>query len=818
VWRKAIAAKPSKEKAAQAHWNIGCIWMELKRPARAVEAFSHAAALFPERMDYRFSLGEAHFSNRNYRNAFEFWLPALTETNDVTWLEKIGHYVLTAGTKDVQIRVGLLRLLPLFSKINAPSYSLTVVWARIAIAGGYLHQALPLLLPLITASSDDSDSLNATIEDVLVQLEAGGDHSGFNALREWYFRADFGTSSSHTLIRCADRLGIMDDEIISLAEKVSNTPNSPFEVIKCALNLIFYKQGSSPALLNKLLGLFAEIQPPDGTLAGDIADMLWNLGYHDRLLIFYNENRELLLPVKERLSVAYACINFDPGRERSEDVNMAARLLATSAQVKISNEQIWGTLAAPECSIAVVGNSNSETGRARGAEIDAHDHVIRFNDFRVDPPFDEDYGRKTTLIVLNAGRSKLPARLKTWSKVDGPKPMLIFCEQHFAERSQRWDELTSLVEDGFKIAFIPPQLAKELIDRHPRTASSGLKLAWAMSSIRATRTGVNYYGFSFTDQIGPHAQSSHYFERSRPSHKHHWQQEAELFVEFTGHRPLPSRIPSTPRSLSIKLVDDRHSLVVTDHLNREICAHGSISTGHDYDVLIVNGGGSMHHDSLGCLRKIGELEEGVLRGKPVFLVNSVWQENSAATASILPSINHIVVRETASQQDLARNHGIDAVVRIDVSYWAELDEKASFTDHAGAIVATDFFSREFNAFVRPSEGPLAKYPYIDLYAGNWSTLVKSLSTAKLLLTGRHRGVFAACRARRPFVALAGDTHKIEALIAMSNLPIPVCKRAGELPDMIKWALKNEALYARFFTWLDDQPVFRLRDLGPPFTS
>ena len=46
--------------------------------------------------------------------------------------------------------------------------------------------------------------------------------------------------------------------------------------------------------------------------------------------------------------------------------------------------------------VAVVGNAPSEIGRKKGAEIDAHDLVIRFNNFRL-KGFEDDYGSKTDI-------------------------------------------------------------------------------------------------------------------------------------------------------------------------------------------------------------------------------------------------------------------------------------------------------------------------------------------------------------------------------------------------------------------------------------
>jgi len=50
---------------------------------------------------------------------------------------------------------------------------------------------------------------------------------------------------------------------------------------------------------------------------------------------------------------------------------------------------------------AVVGNGDCITNQKMGRNIDSHNSVIRINDFSIHPKFEEDVGKKTTMIVLN---------------------------------------------------------------------------------------------------------------------------------------------------------------------------------------------------------------------------------------------------------------------------------------------------------------------------------------------------------------------------------------------------------------------------------
>lgn len=49
-------------------------------------------------------------------------------------------------------------------------------------------------------------------------------------------------------------------------------------------------------------------------------------------------------------------------------------------------------------SVAIVGNGPSELGKNKGEEIDSHDIVIRFNNYRIDN-YEKDYGTKTNIWI-----------------------------------------------------------------------------------------------------------------------------------------------------------------------------------------------------------------------------------------------------------------------------------------------------------------------------------------------------------------------------------------------------------------------------------
>lgn len=227
----------------------------------------------------------------------------------------------------------------------------------------------------------------------------------------------------------------------------------------------------------------------------------------------------------------------------------------------------------------------------------------------------------------------------------------------------------------------------------------------------------------------------------------------------------------------------------------------------DYDELYVNGEGSMHHDSSAMGDKMKVLRQAIDSGRPAHLINSIWQQNGGAFNDVLKGLTSICVREPLSQRDLAARHGVQSEWRLDASFHGEIDAAAPAEDWSGRIVVTDFFSQEHNVWVRVTRGPAERGQYVDMRELSWSSLVASLATARMLMTGRHHGVYAACKAHVPFVAVRSNTHKIDGLIAASGLPIPVAETLREVGDGVTWAKANRVVYDDLFDWMAQQPAW-----------
>ena len=239
----------------------------------------------------------------------------------------------------------------------------------------------------------------------------------------------------------------------------------------------------------------------------------------------------------------------------------------------------------------------------------------------------------------------------------------------------------------------------------------------------------------------------------------------------------------------------------------------------EYDALIVNGEGSMHHSSPAFHQKMKAIEKAQQEGKKTFLINTVWEKNPNNYDKILLNLDGFNVRGFSSKYDLIKNHQIKVEEKIDFSFFANIDENAPYKDLRGSTVMTDIFS-EKHGFMWLSDPLSDNWEKIDMRKIEWSSMVKTLRTAGLLICGRHHGMYAACKAKIPFIPIEGNSHKFSDLLESAKIPIPVARNFSEIIRLEKWSKKNYSLYESLFKWMDKQTLWPnlLSDICPEMHS
>ena len=270
---------------------------------------------------------------------------------------------------------------------------------------------------------------------------------------------------------------------------------------------------------------------------------------------------------------------------------------------------------------------------------------------------------------------------------------------------------------------------------------------------------------------------------------------------------LKRNFPAERDGKRVRFVGDHQryhcgSAAVTQYIHKTLLEHGFTIADNDYDIMLVNGEGSM---CLGCPpfhSTMRHIKTALKQRKRVHLLNTVWQQNPYHYDDVLTKLCSIVTRQVLSQRELRTIHGADSSVFLDFSFFSPLRPGGNVPHYGGKIVMTDFAKPRSTEFIQYPSNELV---CIDMRSIDWSDFVLGLKTANVLVTGRHHGVYAAMRARIPFVAMPGNSHKIEGLIASANIPIPLIHSFDEIPAAVGRVASLEPLYRELFDWAEAQP-------------
>lgn len=201
-----------------------------------------------------------------------------------------------------------------------------------------------------------------------------------------------------------------------------------------------------------------------------------------------------------------------------------------------------------------------------------------------------------------------------------------------------------------------------------------------------------------------------------------------------------------------------------EHISRSFL-HNVIAS---VDVVVVNGEGTIHHGAGQELLAILEYSQRL--GKRTLLVNCVLQE-LPGWFDTLRRLDDLTCREPRTQAYL-HAHGVSARVVLDSIVEAGFTARADAGHFRGRIVVTDHHptrDRDVGTALRAlmeSDGSI----YLPLehaaHYREWPLVLASLREARLVVTGRHHGVYLAALAGTPFIALGSNTWKVEGTLEM----------------------------------------------------
>jgi hypothetical protein len=250
------------------------------------------------------------------------------------------------------------------------------------------------------------------------------------------------------------------------------------------------------------------------------------------------------------------------------------------------------------------------------------------------------------------------------------------------------------------------------------------------------------------------------------------------------------------------------------------------------DIVLVNGEGMISNNRKLALTLAQSATFCRERGMRCFLINSVYQDNGKEMADLVRQFDLVFVRESRSLTEL-RNEGIDGEVVPDmVLSRPDLPPAARtglmVTDsscNAAAAQLHDFYTRthgaELASLFRPIPPSQALRKFVARVIGkraakrwrlDWhrfgklrnplfdaaplesvDDLLRRISNKSLIVTGRFHMVCMAMLARTPFIALPGNTHKIEGMLADAELTNRYRSSLPDGHDLLAWS-----------NWCDDE--------------
>ncbi|WP_309067380.1 glycosyltransferase family 29 protein [Microbacterium sp.] len=183
--------------------------------------------------------------------------------------------------------------------------------------------------------------------------------------------------------------------------------------------------------------------------------------------------------------------------------------------------------------VAVVGNGPGNLDTGRGAEIDAHDVVIRFNNHP--DGYEDDYGSRTDIWVRGAHRD-------VRDRHDLRHIALVVWEMDlFRNVLEDASHLEILFRDTLfspeKITWIQTETKRTLREASGlMLPTSGAQVLWALHQARGDLEGVDVYGFSGLDGSNDHG---HYYDKLGDMAARHDADAEGAFVRSLIRRDVP---------------------------------------------------------------------------------------------------------------------------------------------------------------------------------------------------------------------------------------------------------------------------------------
>jgi hypothetical protein len=219
------------------------------------------------------------------------------------------------------------------------------------------------------------------------------------------------------------------------------------------------------------------------------------------------------------------------------------------------------------------------------------------------------------------------------------------------------------------------------------------------------------------------------------------------------------------------------------------------------DVIFINGEGTIHHSAKGALLLLEVIQTAKEAGKPVLLVNALFQQYEAPSPDILANLALLTVREPRSAA-FARRFGGAPVLMLDSAADPRfLGGGRALPVHHPVMIGG---AHRAGLLADPFAG--IEGQKLTMHSARFEDIVATLKQADIYLTAQHHGVYAAALAGCPFIATPSNSHKIESFIDWTGLPIPICLKRAEVEPAMRFAMANRSIFTELQDFMRSQPV------------
>lgn len=225
--------------------------------------------------------------------------------------------------------------------------------------------------------------------------------------------------------------------------------------------------------------------------------------------------------------------------------------------------------------------------------------------------------------------------------------------------------------------------------------------------------------------------------------------------------------------------------------------------------IIINGEGSLHHNSRNT-RRLLDICKKLFGTHPLVLVNAVWQDNDPTEwVPLLREFRAVYARDRRSRQQL-QSIGVDAQYAPDLTFYdypsfpAQVRTDYLCTDSVNKAWTTAAletcrqdamlnFITLFTASLCHRRGPkdwhkamkYRIYPLLQQYLKipvppryrslpyaekDIAGLLRKIASCRAICTARYHALCFAMQQNTPFVAVASNSHKSEALLEEAGIP------------------------------------------------